>query len=66
MSKNQPTDGLQAELEALGKVFEAEEREDHRADAARRRQGLPEPKRGDIRTYEGFADGGAAARPSAR
>lgn len=62
MSKNQPTDDLQAELEALGKVFEAAEREDRRADAARRRQGLPEHRRGDIQTYEGFADGGAAPR----
>ena len=62
MNEHQPKDDLQAELEALGKVFEAEEREDRRADAARRRQGLPEHRRGDIRTYEGFADGVATPR----
>lgn len=57
---------IEAALADLAAVFEAEEREDRRADAERRRRGLPEPKRGDIRTYEGFANGGAAARPSAR
>ncbi|MCT1615181.1 hypothetical protein [Kocuria marina] len=56
-----PDDTLQAELEALNAEFEAEEREDRRADAERRREGLPEPVR-DIRTYSGFADGGAAPR----
>ena len=42
-------------------VFEAEDREDRRAEAQRRREGLPEPKR-DIRTFDGFASGGAAPR----
>lgn len=57
---NERTD-LQADLEPLALVFEAEEREDRRADAARRRQGLPEPVP-HITTLEGFADGGAAPR----
>ena len=35
--------------------------EDRRAEAQRRRDGLTEPKR-DIRTFPGFADGGAAPR----
>jgi len=56
-----PDDGLQADLEALGEQFEAEEREDRRVDAERRRKGLPEPER-DIKTYPGFADGGATPR----
>lgn len=56
-----PNDDLQTELEALAKVFEAEDREDCRRDAQRRREGLPEPKR-DIRAFPGFADGGAAPR----
>lgn len=56
-----PDDALQAELEALGEQFEAEEREDRRSEAQRRREGLPEPER-DIKTYPGFADGGAAPR----
>lgn len=58
---DKPDDTLQAELEALGEQFEAEEREDRRADAERRRKGLPEPER-DIRAFPGFADGGAAPR----
>lgn len=56
-----PDDALQADLEALGEQFEAEEREDRRADAERRRKGLPEPER-NITTYPGFADGGVAPR----
>ena len=61
MIQHNPKDDLQAELEALGEVFEAEDREDRRKEAQRRRDGLPEPKR-DIRAYPGFADGGAAPR----
>ena len=56
-----PNDDLQTELEALAEVFEAEDREDRRKQAQRRRDGLPEPKR-DIRTFDGFANGGAAPR----
>lgn len=58
---DKPDDTLQAGLETLGEQFEAEEREDRRADAERRRKGLPEPER-DIRAFPGFADGGAAPR----
>lgn len=61
MTQQNPHDTLQADLEALAEVFEAEEHEDRRIEAQRRRDGLPEPKR-DIRTFEGFADGGAAPR----
>ncbi len=61
MTQQNPHDTLQADLEALAEVFEAEDREDRRAEAQRRRDGLPEPKR-DLRTFEGFADGGAAPR----
>jgi len=61
MTQQNPKDTLQADLEALAKVFEAEEREDRRKEAHRRRDGLPEPER-DIRTFDGFADGGAAPR----
>ena len=61
MTQQHPKDTLQADLEALAKVFEAEEREDRRKEAQRCRDGLPEPKR-DIRTFEGFAGGGAAPR----
>ena len=61
MTQQHPKDSLQAELEALAGVFEAEDREDRRAEAQRRRDGLPEPKR-DIRTFEGFANGGAVPR----
>lgn len=61
MTQHNPKDSLRADLEALGEQFEAEEREDRRADAERRRKGLPEPERG-ITTYPGFADGGAAPR----
>lgn len=42
-------------------AFEAEEREDRRKEAQRRRDGLPVPKR-DLRTLEAFADTGAAPR----
>lgn len=61
MTQQHPKDTLQSELEALAEVFEAEDREDRRKEAKRRRDGLPEPKR-DIRTFEGFADGGATPR----
>lgn len=61
MTQQKPNDTIQADLEALAEVFEAEEREDRRIEAQRRRDGLPEPER-DIRAYEGFADGGAAPR----
>lgn len=61
MTQQNPHDTLQADLEALAEVFEAEDREDRRRDAQRRRDGLPEPKR-DIRAFEGFAGGGAAPR----
>lgn len=61
MTQQHPNDSLQADLEALAEVFEAEDREDRRAEAQRRRDSLPEPKR-DIRTFPGFADGGAAPR----
>lgn len=61
MTQQNPKDTLQTDLEALAKVFEAEERGDRGKEAQRRRDGLPEPKR-DLRTFEGFADGGAASR----
>lgn len=61
MTQRHSNDDLQADLEALAAVFEAEEREDRRADAARRRQCLPEPKR-NITTFKGFADSEAAPR----
>lgn len=61
MTQQNPKDTLQTDLEALAKVFEAEEREDRRKEAQRRRDGLPEPKR-DLRTFDGFANGGAAPR----
>ena len=61
MTQHHPKDSLQADLEALAKVFEAEDREDRRRDAQRRRDGLPEPER-DLRTFEGFADSGVAPR----
>ena len=54
MTQQHPNDSLQADLEALAEVFEAEDREDRRAEAQRRRDSLPEPKR-DIRTFPGFA-----------
>ena len=61
MTQHNPKDTLQADLERLNAEFEAEDREDLRAEAERRRKGLPEPER-DIRAYEGFADGGAVPR----
>lgn len=61
MTQQNPKDTLQADLGALAKVFEAEQREDRRKEAQRRRDGLPEPKR-DLRTFEGFADAGASPR----
>ncbi len=61
MTEQHPHDSLQDELEALGREFEAQEREDRRKDAQRRRAGLPEPER-DIQTFDGFANGGAAPR----
>ena len=61
MTQQHLKDTLQADLEALAEVFEAEDREDRRVEALRRRDGLPEPKR-VIRTFDGFANGGAAPR----
>lgn len=61
MPQHHPKDDLQADLEALAEVFEAEDREDRRKEAQLRRDGLPEAKR-DIRSYPGFAGGGAAPR----
>lgn len=61
MTQQHPKDTPQSDLDALAEVFEAEDREDRRKEAQRRRDGLPEPKR-DIRAYPGFADGGAAPR----
>ena len=61
MTQQHPKADLQADPEALAEVFDAEEREDRRKEAQRRRDGLPEPER-DIKTFEGFADGGAAPR----
>lgn len=61
MTQHHPKDTLQSDLEALGTVFEAEEREDRRIAAQRRRDGLSEPER-NIRAFESFADGGAAPR----
>ena len=61
MNQQNPKDKLQADLEALGRVFDAEDREDRRKEAKRRRAGLPEPKR-DLRVYDGFANGGAVPR----
>lgn len=58
---HKPDDALQSDLDRLNAEFAAEEREDRRAEGERRCKGLPEPER-DIRTYEGFADGGAAPR----
>ena len=43
MTQQNPKDTLQTDLEALAKVFEAEEREDRRKEAQRRRDGLPSP-----------------------
>lgn len=69
MTQHHPKDSLQADLEALAEVFEAEDREDRRKDSQRRRDGLREPER-DIRrtpasrTVERLlaSDGGAAPR----
>lgn len=58
---HKPGGALQAELEALGAQFEAEDREDRRTEAERRRKGLPESER-DIWAFDGFADARAAAR----
>ena len=41
MTQQNPHDTLQADLEALAEVFEAEDREDRRAEAQRRRDSLP-------------------------
>lgn len=43
MTQQHPKDILQADLEALAEVFEAEDREDRLRDAQRRCDGLPEP-----------------------
>ncbi|MDN5778862.1 MAG: hypothetical protein L0H96_18360 [Humibacillus sp.] len=48
-------------LAALEAKFVAEDREDRRAERARRRAGLPEPDR-DVQTFDGFAQSGARAR----
>lgn len=61
MTQRNPEGTLQSDLDALAEVFEAEDRQDRRAEAQRRREGLPEPER-DIRTFPGFADGGATPR----
>lgn len=61
MTQHHPKDSLQADMEALAEVFEAEDLEDRRKEAQRRRDGLPEPER-DIRTFDGFADGGVVPR----
>ncbi|AQP44980.1 hypothetical protein [Tessaracoccus flavus] len=61
MTQQHAKNSLQADMEALAEVFDAEDREDRRKEAQRRRDGLAEPKR-DIRTFDGFADGGAAPR----
>lgn len=52
---------LQADLARVADEMEAEDREDRRVEAERRRKGLPEPKR-DIRVYPGFASTGASPR----
>ena len=58
MTQQNPKDTLQADLEALAKVFEAEDREDRRAEAQRRRDGLPEPRRApDVRWLRGRRSG---------
>ncbi|MDK9654696.1 hypothetical protein [Propionibacterium freudenreichii] len=41
MTQQHPKDTLQADLEALAEVFEAEDREDRRGDAQRRRNDQP-------------------------
>ncbi len=61
MTQHNPKYSLQADLERLDAQFAAEDREDRRRAAERRRKGLPEPER-DITTHPGFADGGAAPR----
>lgn len=61
MTQQNPEDTLQSDLDALAQVFEAEDREDRRAEAQRRREGLPEPER-DVWTFPGFADGRVAPR----
>ena len=40
MSQHNPEDTLQSDLDALAEVFEAEDREDRRAEAQRRRDSL--------------------------
>ena len=61
MTQHNPKYSLQADLERLDAQFAAEDREDRRRAAERRRKGLPEPER-DIKTSPGFADGGATPR----
>ena len=56
-AKGEPSDWLSV-LEAK---FAAEDREDRRAERARRRSGLPEPE-WDIVTFDGFAVGGSLER----
>lgn len=48
MTQHHAPDTLQAALERLNDQFEAEDREDRRKEAERRRKDLPEPER-DIR-----------------
>ena len=50
MTQRNPEGTLQSDLDALAEVFEAEDRQDRRAEAQRRREGLPEPER-DIRAF---------------
>lgn len=49
------------DLAALEAKFAAEYREDRQAERVRRWAGVPDP-RPEIRTYEGFASGGARTR----
>ncbi len=55
------TDKPDAWLQELEDEINAEDREDRRRERERRRLGLPEPKR-EIKTFNGFADAGAAPR----
>lgn len=64
MTKIEPK--LRAELRALGAKFAAQDAEDRRRDAARRRRGEPEPPREDVRAFEGFADGEVTPRGEVR
>lgn len=61
MTQRHSHDDLQADLVRVAAEMEAEDREDRRIEAQRRREGIPEPER-DIRAFDGFADGGATPR----